>query len=152
MGFSRQEYCSGLSCPLPWDLPNPGIEPMSVMSTCTGRQVLYHQCHLGSPYYVSAQCILVLKEVKFSWFWEKSSDPLEEEMATHSSILARESHGQRSMVSYSLWGHRVGYNWSNIHTHSFLEWLHQFTLLLTVHEDSFTHILSSMCYSCSFWW
>ena len=28
-GFSRQEYCSGLPCPLPGDLPNPGIEPMS---------------------------------------------------------------------------------------------------------------------------
>ena len=29
-------------------------------------------------------------------------DPLEEEMATHSSILAwRESHGQRSLVDYS---------------------------------------------------
>ena len=27
MGFSRQEYWSGLSCPPPGDLPNPGIEP-----------------------------------------------------------------------------------------------------------------------------
>ena len=26
MGFSRQEYWSGLSCPPPGDLPNPGIE------------------------------------------------------------------------------------------------------------------------------
>jgi len=29
MGFSRQEYCSGLPCPPPGDLPNPGIEPRS---------------------------------------------------------------------------------------------------------------------------
>ena len=28
-GFSRQEYWSGLSCPPPGDLPNPGIEPRS---------------------------------------------------------------------------------------------------------------------------
>ena len=28
-GFSRQEYWSGLPCPPPWDLPNPGIKPMS---------------------------------------------------------------------------------------------------------------------------
>ena len=28
-GFSRQEYWSGLPCPLPGDLPNPGIKPMS---------------------------------------------------------------------------------------------------------------------------
>ena len=32
MGFSRQEYWSGLPCPPPGDLPNPGIEPMSLMS------------------------------------------------------------------------------------------------------------------------
>ena len=29
-------------------------------------------------------------------------DALEEEMATHSSILARESHGQRSLEDYNL--------------------------------------------------
>ena len=31
-------------------------------------------------------------------------DPLEEEIATHSSILAGESHGQRSLVGYGPWG------------------------------------------------
>ena len=29
MGFSRQEYRSGLPFPSPGDLPDPGIEPMS---------------------------------------------------------------------------------------------------------------------------
>ena len=29
MGFSRQEYWSGLPCPPPEDLPNPGIKPRS---------------------------------------------------------------------------------------------------------------------------
>ena len=29
MGFSRQEYQSGLPCPSPEDLPSPGIEPRS---------------------------------------------------------------------------------------------------------------------------
>ena len=29
MGFSRKEYCSGLACPTPGDLPNPGIKPRS---------------------------------------------------------------------------------------------------------------------------
>ena len=28
MGFSRQGYCSGLPCPSPGDLPNPGMEPL----------------------------------------------------------------------------------------------------------------------------
>ena len=32
MEFSRPEYWSGLPCPLPGDLPDPGIEPASLMS------------------------------------------------------------------------------------------------------------------------
>ena len=32
MGFSRQEYWSGLPCHSPGDLPNPGTEPMSLSS------------------------------------------------------------------------------------------------------------------------
>ena len=31
MGFSGQEYWSGLPCPSPGDLPNPGIKYASVM-------------------------------------------------------------------------------------------------------------------------
>jgi len=32
MGFSRQEYWSGLPCPPPGDLPNPRTEPASLTS------------------------------------------------------------------------------------------------------------------------
>ena len=32
MGFSRQEYWSGLPFPPPGDLPDPGIEPVSLIS------------------------------------------------------------------------------------------------------------------------
>ena len=32
MGFSMQENWNGFPCPPPGDLPNPGIEPMSLMS------------------------------------------------------------------------------------------------------------------------
>ena len=32
MGFSRQEYWSGLPCPPLGDLPDPGIKPTSLMS------------------------------------------------------------------------------------------------------------------------
>ena len=40
--------------------------------------------------------------------WEHS---LEKEMETHFSILSVKSHGQRSLVGYSVWGHkRVGHN------------------------------------------
>ena len=41
MEFSRQEYWSGLPCPPPWDIPNPGREPRS--TAC--RQILYHLSH-----------------------------------------------------------------------------------------------------------
>ena len=32
MGFSKQEYWSGLSCPPPGDLPHPGIKPTPLVS------------------------------------------------------------------------------------------------------------------------
>ena len=38
MGFSRQEFWSGLPFPPPGDLPDPGIEPTSLMSPAlTGK-------------------------------------------------------------------------------------------------------------------
>ena len=39
--------------------------------------------------------------------WE---DPQEESMATHSSVLAWKIHGHRSLVSYSLQGHKESDN------------------------------------------
>ena len=48
IGLSRQEYWSRLLCPPPGDLPDPGIEPEPLTSTCTGRQVLYHS-HFKEP-------------------------------------------------------------------------------------------------------
>ena len=40
MGFSRQQYWSGLPFPPPGDLSDPGIEPSSI--SCIGRWILYH--------------------------------------------------------------------------------------------------------------
>ena len=37
LGFSRQEYWSGLPFPPAEDLPDPGIEPMSLYISCIGR-------------------------------------------------------------------------------------------------------------------
>ena len=51
--------------------------------------------------------------------------PLEEEMATHSSILPGKSHGQRSLAGYSPWRHRVGYNRSNLARARRNDWLHR---------------------------
>ena len=51
MGFSRQEYWSGLLCPPPRDLPDPGAAPTSLspaasaggifISSATGRHFFY---------------------------------------------------------------------------------------------------------------
>ena len=50
IGFSRQEYWSGLPFPFPGDLPEPGIEPSSLASpTLAGRDSL-PLSHLGSPH------------------------------------------------------------------------------------------------------
>ena len=48
MGFSRQEYLSGLPCPPPGDLPDPGIEPASLVSPALQADSL-PLSHQGSP-------------------------------------------------------------------------------------------------------
>ena len=40
MGFSRQEYWSGLPFPSPGDLPDPGIEPVSLASPALAGRFL----------------------------------------------------------------------------------------------------------------
>ena len=52
------------------------------------------------------------------WVWSLGrEDPLENKMATHSSILAYKIHEERSLVGYSPWGHRVR-RWLSGHTHT----------------------------------
>ena len=41
-------------CPPPGDLPDPGIEPISLYVSCIGRWVLYYQHHPESPNKLSA--------------------------------------------------------------------------------------------------
>jgi len=48
MGFSRQEYWTGLPCPLPGDLPDLGIEPMSPVASALQADSL-PLSHWGSP-------------------------------------------------------------------------------------------------------
>ena len=40
MGFSSQEYWSGLPCPPPGDLPHPGIEPGCLFTTSATWEAL----------------------------------------------------------------------------------------------------------------
>ena len=55
MGFSKQEYWSGLPFPSPGDLPDPGIEPESptleagaLTSEPPGKPRSYYYSHLGA--------------------------------------------------------------------------------------------------------
>ena len=51
MGFSRQEYSSGLPFPSPGDLPDPGIEPASPASLALQASFL-PLSHEGRPHAV----------------------------------------------------------------------------------------------------
>ena len=60
MAFSRQEYWSGLPCPLPGDLPNPGIEPVSPASSASKVDSLLLS-HQGSPVNTVLLCIWITR-------------------------------------------------------------------------------------------
>ena len=56
---------------------------------------------------------LIEPTLSFVAMWETQvqsldqEDPLENGMATHSSVFARRIHGQRSLAGYSPWGHKA---------------------------------------------
>ena len=82
MEFSGQEYWSGLPFPTPEDLPDPGMEPTSLASL----GLFSHQ--IRGP--LVAQMVKRLPTVQETRVQSLGrEDPLEKEMATHSSILAR---------------------------------------------------------------
>ena len=60
MGFSRQEYWSGLPCPPPGDLSDPGIEPMSLASPALAGRFFTTEPP-GKP------CVLLLQGLLCMW-------------------------------------------------------------------------------------
>ena len=50
MGFSRQEYWSGLPCPPPGDLPDPGIKSTSLGSPALTGEFLTTRTVWGAPH------------------------------------------------------------------------------------------------------
>ena len=52
MGFSRQEYWTGLPCPPPRQYSQPRDQIHILYVSCVARQVLYHYCPLGKPIYI----------------------------------------------------------------------------------------------------
>ena len=73
MGFSRQEYWTGLPFLSPGDLPEPGIKPESpALQACLVAQLVKNPSAMWETWVQSLG-------------WE---GPLEKRKATHSSILA----------------------------------------------------------------
>ncbi|CAI9165743.1 unnamed protein product [Rangifer tarandus platyrhynchus] len=66
MGFFLQEYGSGLPCPPPGDLPDPGTEPTSC-SSCIARRILYHFATWEAQACLIAPAQLVEKAVCLSF-------------------------------------------------------------------------------------
>ena len=77
MGFSRQEYRSGLPLPSPGDLPNPGIDP--------GSPALQVDALNSEP---PGNPPANAGDIKDAGWIPGLEDPLGKEVATHSSILA----------------------------------------------------------------
>ena len=57
MGFSRQEYWSGLHCPPPGDLPNAGIEPASLISPALAGGFFTTSASVMEIHIFSAPCL-----------------------------------------------------------------------------------------------
>ena len=70
LGFSRQEYWSGLPCPPLGDRPDPGMKSKSRYVTCIGRRVLYD---LGS--HCSFKCCQMRNHTRFSWAGGRRETP-----------------------------------------------------------------------------
>ena len=62
MGFSRQEYWSGLPRPPPGDLPDPGIEPTSFASPVLAGRVFITAATWEAPIYHSPYPQIPLSE------------------------------------------------------------------------------------------
>ena len=92
MGFSRQEYWSGLPCPPPGDLPNPGIKPTSLVSSAleppgktpdyvlktteVNRQNLCSFWDSFSPEDLSGNNVKVIHFFSFALYFENSQTAL----------------------------------------------------------------------------
>ena len=97
-GFSRQDNWSGLPFLPPQDLPDPGIEPVSLTSPAlAGRfftteppfNLIQKHHHRNTQDNVWAS-LIAQSEENLPAIWVQflgQEDPVEKEMATHSSIL-----------------------------------------------------------------
>ena len=134
VGFSRQDYWSGLPCPPPGDLPNPGLEPRSPMAPVlrAGFLLLSPQ---GSPEICIAYCILFWTFFKLFILKTLSSWRFEEKQYSHTPYIGSPVNIVLHMLYLSVSWHIAFYFELSL---NFLFWK------LYLHEDSKkskTHIL-----------
>ena len=70
MGFSRQEYWSGLPCPPPGDFPGSGTEPGSLMSPASAGRFFTMSATWDAPF---SSLPLPNKYFMFNWLYYVSS-------------------------------------------------------------------------------
>ena len=61
------------------------------------------------------KCLPAMQETRVQSLGQE--DPLEKEMASHSSTLAGKFHGQRNLVGYKPWGHKESDRTEQLHFH-----------------------------------
>ena len=125
MGFSRQNYWSGLPCPPPGHLPDPGIQRASLMSPALAGRFFTSSATVeptkksSQPKYSN---LVFQKNFYWSmglpqWLSGKEStcqcrrhgfDPWVGKIPWQPTpvFLPGESHGQRILAGYSPWGHK----------------------------------------------
>ena len=104
MEFCKQEQWSGLPFPSSEDLPNPGLLYSRQILCVAGQtpkrffvQAPKKSCNIqsGLP---GGSVVNNPPAMQETWVLSLGpGDPLEKEMATHSSILAQRTHGKKSL-------------------------------------------------------
>ena len=131
-GYSTQEYWSGLPCPPPQALTNPGNQPRShtlkadyLLVKPPGKPknigVIFQTQELNLGSLDESLVAQLVKNPPAMWeTWVRSlgwEDSLEEDIATHSSILAWRIPMDRRAWRATL--HGVAKSWMQLSTHGF---------------------------------
>ena len=68
---AQQLWCTGLLLHIVWDLPGPGIKPMSL--SCIGRQILYYWANREDlKWFLDKRDFITLMNKNVSTIWEKT--------------------------------------------------------------------------------
>ena len=128
MGFSRQEYWSGLQCPLPGDLPDLESSPcllhllhwqVGSLPLAPARRPFMTSPNLNSLPSLVAQavksiCLQCRRPRLDPWVkkipWRRRWQPT-------AVLLPGESHGWKSLVGYNPWGRKESDTTERLHFH-----------------------------------